>query len=97
MLTRKHDDFLVDSLKDPKAVTAYLNASLEEAFEDGDYRLFLLALRDVAVARGMRQIASKAKLNRENLYRMLSDNGNPEFSSLWALLKTMGVKLSVAA
>lgn len=97
MLTKKHDDFLVESLQDPQEITAYLNVALEDAFEQGDFRLFLLALRDVAVAKGMRKVASRAKLNRESLYRMLSDQGNPELSSLWALLKTMGIKLSVTA
>ena len=97
MLTKKHDDFLVESLQDPKEIAAYLNVALEDAFEEGDFRLFLLALRDVAVAKGMRKIASKAKLNRESLYRMLSDQGNSELSSLWALLKTMGIKLTVTA
>lgn len=95
MLTKKHDDFLIESLKDPVEIKAYLNAALSDAFDEGDYRLFLVALRDVALVSGMGKIASKAKLNRENLYKMLSDKGNPEFSSLWLLLKTMDVKLSV--
>jgi probable addiction module antidote protein len=95
MLTKKHDDFLVDSLQDPKEIQAYLNAAIKDAFDQGDYRLFLLALRDVAIAKGMRKVASKSKLNRESLYRMLSEQGNPEISSLWPLLKTMGLKLSV--
>lgn len=97
MLTKKHDDFLVESLQDPKEIRAYLNVALEDAFEQGDFRLCLLALRDVAVAKGMKNVASKANLNRESLYKMLSEQGNPELSSLWALLKTMGLKLSVTA
>jgi len=97
MLTKKHDDFLGESLQDPEEIQAYLNVAIDDAFEQGDFRLFLLALRDVAVAKGMRKIASKAKLNRESLYRMLSEQGNPELSSLWALLKTMGLKISVTA
>lgn len=50
---KKHDDFLVESLQDPEEMKAYLNASLEDAFEQGAFRLFLLALHDVAVAKGM--------------------------------------------
>jgi probable addiction module antidote protein len=53
---------------------AYLNAALD----DGDPKVFLLALRNVAVARGgMVKIARTCKLNRESLYRMLSKQGNP--------------------
>lgn len=95
MLTKKHDDFLVDTLQDPEEIQAYVNAAIKDAFDQGDYRLFLLALRDVAIAKGMRKVALKSKLNRESLYRMLSEQGNPELSSLWSLLKTMGLKLSV--
>lgn len=96
MLAKKHEDFLVDSLQDPKEMQAYLNAAIKDAFDQGDHRLFLLALRDVAIAKGMRKMAAKSKLNRESLYRMLSEQGNPELSSLWSLLKTMGLKLSVS-
>lgn len=56
---------------------------------------FLLALRDVAEARGMTQVARTANLNRENLYRMLTSNGNPQLSSLNALLHSLGLRLAI--
>lgn len=59
--------------------------------------MFLMALRDVAKARGTTGVAKQASLNRENLYRILSENGNPQLSNLAAILKTMGLGLSVAA
>lgn len=72
----------------------YLNAALEE----DDPELFLLALRNVAEAQGgIAQLADKAKLNRESLYRMLSDRGNPELRSLDALLHALGFRLAVTA
>ena len=78
-----YHDSLMQSLKNPKEAEAYLNASLDE----NDPELFLLALRNVAEAQGgMMKFARKAKLNRESLYRMLSDQGNPRLSSLFALL-----------
>lgn len=76
---------LLERLKDPKEALAYLNAALE----DGDQEVFLLALRDVAEARGLTAVAQEAQLNRENLYRMLSRQGNPQLTSLVALLKSM--------
>jgi probable addiction module antidote protein len=79
------------SLQDPEEAAAYLNAALE----DGDQEVFLLALRDVADARGLSTVAQQAQLNRENLYRMLSEQGNPQLSSLRALLNSMGLRLSV--
>ena len=45
---------------------------------------------------GVAQLAEAAKLNRESLYRMLSDRGNPEFRSLDALLHALGFRLSIA-
>jgi hypothetical protein len=55
-----------------------------------------MALRDVAEAtKGMSQVATEADKNRENLYRMLSSEGNPRLNSLWAVLEAMGLRLSV--
>lgn len=64
--------------------------------EDEDPRVFLLALRNVAEARGgMSKVAAASKLNRESLYRMLSENGNPSLQSLRALLSSLGFRLAV--
>jgi probable addiction module antidote protein len=85
-------DDLIEDLKDPKAAVGYLNAALE----DDDRRVFLLALRDVADAwGGMKKLSTKAKLNRESLYRTLSKKGNPELVSLTAMLESMGLRLAV--
>ena len=78
-------------LQDPAEAAAYLNA----AIEDGDQQVFLLALRDVVEAQGMAQTARAAGLNRENLYRILSASGNPQLSSLHALLHSLGLRLAV--
>ena len=43
----------------------------------------------------MAQAARTARLNRENLYRMLAANGNPQLSSLNALLHSLGLRLAV--
>jgi probable addiction module antidote protein len=60
---------LLESLKDPEAAAQYLNACLQ----DDDARVFLLALRAVAEARGgMRSLSREAHLNRRSLYRILS-------------------------
>lgn len=86
-------DSLLESLTDAAEAAAYLNAALE----DGDNEVFLLALRNVADARlgGMSKLAEATGLNRESLYRMLSENGNPELNSLSRLLQALGLKLAV--
>ena len=90
--SRAYQPDLIESLRDSGEAEEYLNAALEE----NDPELFLLALRNVAEAQGgIAQLAEKAKLNRESLYRMLSDRGNPEFRSLDALLHALGFRLAV--
>ena len=95
MMTRSknYQDSLLESLADASEAAAYLNAALE----DGDNEVFLLALRNVADARvgGMSKLAEATGLNRESLYRMLSENGNPELNSLSRLLQALGLKLAV--
>ena len=83
---------LIESLKDPEEAIAYLRATLEE---NDMPEVFLLALRNVAEARGMQWLAREAHLNRESLYRMLSENGNPELRSLHALLSALGLRLAL--
>jgi len=85
---RRYDDLL----KDPTEAAAYLTACLE----GGDPDSFLMALRDVARARGgVGQLAAETQLNREHLYRMLSENGNPGLRSLEAVLDALGFRLTI--
>ena len=90
-VTAKYEDGLKASLAEPDEAAAYLNAALE----DSEQAVFLLALRDIAEARGFTQVAQDTYLNRENLYRMLSATGNPQLSSLNALLRSIGLRLAV--
>ena len=89
---RAYDETLKETLSDPEDAAAYLNAALEE----GDPAVFLLALKDVAnIHGGVARVAQAAKLNRESMYRMLSENGNPTVNSLNALLHTLGLRLAI--
>lgn len=90
---RDYQETLLEVLQDPDEAQAYLNACLM----DEDPRVFLLALKDVLQARGgdMATLAKKANLNRENLYRMLSEKGNPKLTSIIAVLNAVGLHLSV--
>lgn len=90
-----YHELLLESLQDPDAALAYLNAALAEE----DPRAFLLALKNVIEARGgdMSAFATRAQLNRENLYRMLSKKGNPKLTSIRSVLDTMGLQLTIQA
>src|SRR5215813_7541165 len=90
--TESYHKALIEALKDPEEAAHYLNASLE----DEDARVFLLALRDVAEARGgIRALSDNTDLNRESLYRMLSKVGNPSLDSLATVLKACGFRLAI--
>ncbi len=71
---------------------------LHVALQEDDPALFLAALGDVTETQGdMAQLADKTNLNRESLYKMLSERGNPELKSLDALLHALGFRLAVTA
>lgn len=90
--TEAYRESLMESLRNPEEAAQYLNACLE----DDDARVFLLALRDVADARGgIRSLSRGTHLNRESLYRMLSKSGNPSLDSLAAVLNACGLRLAV--
>ena len=90
--SRNYQSNLIESLRDPREAAAYLGVALEE----GDRAVFLVAIRNVIKAfGGMTHIARETGLNRENLYRALSEQGNPELASLERLLKSLGLRLSV--
>jgi probable addiction module antidote protein len=91
---RSYADHLDKALLDPTSTIEYLRSALDE-----DVDTFLLALRDVAKARGggFAKLAEDAGLNRENLYRMLAPTGNPTMRSLESILRCLGYRLSVDA
>lgn len=91
MATVNYEKGLIKRLQDPEYASEYLN----EALKEGSQEMFMLALRDVAKAKGIRQAARESNLNREAMYRMLSENGNPNLSSLNKLLDTLGLTLNI--
>lgn len=93
---RKFKDVLLEQLKDAKAAQAYLMVALEAYEEDQEADAFLSALRDVAEAHGgLSQLAQRAHLNRQNLYRALSRKGNPKLETVGAVLHGLGFRLSI--
>jgi len=83
-----------DHLKTPEDVALYLDAALEQ----DDPKLLLEALRDIVDSQGgMTMMASRTGLNRESLYKTLSENGNPKLSTLFEIIKSLGLHLSVKA
>jgi len=90
-----HDEAMIRHIrKNPSFAAEYLKAALEDADEP---RVLLIALRRVAQARGIANVAKAAGVERESLYRALSANGNPRLSTLYAVAKAVGLKLTLEA
>jgi probable addiction module antidote protein len=88
--TTRYDS--ADYLTTDEAILAYL----EEALDTDDPAFIAQALGTAARARGMSQIAKDTGLSRESLYKALSADGNPEFSTVIRVMKALGLKFSVA-
>ena len=92
-MTIKNTPFdMSDYLDSPEMIQEYIQA----AIEDGDPVALRLALADVAKVKGMSAIAADTQLNRQNLYKSLSENGNPSFNTINKVMKACGLKLQVA-
>ena len=91
IVTEKYDINLKEALRDPVEAAEYINAALE----DGSQEVFMMALKDVADAKGISKMAKESNLNRENLYRILSLKGNPKLTSLTSVLHSMGLKIAI--
>lgn len=84
---------VVDFIKAPEDAVEYLKAVME----DGNSDEIRAALITIVRARGVQNIAKETGLTRAAVYKALGDKGNPTLSTLLALTKALGVRLSVAA
>ena len=88
-----HDDAMAELFREDMAAAA---ATLDAILADGDQGEMLVTLRQMTKAfGGMPAVAKAAELNATQLYRTLSQKGNPEVRSLNAVLRTMGLRLAV--
>ncbi|MBN3791485.1 addiction module antidote protein [Burkholderia sp. Ac-20353] len=91
-----HEAELAELRADRELAVAYLKAAMESLDDPDDRAAGLLALRTVAEAYGgLGAVAADAGISRESLYRALSPSGNPTLKTLLAVLKTVGLRLSV--
>ena len=95
MKSRAHDEAMAEVYrKDPDFARQVINNILED--ENGDQGELLIVLRQMAKAfGGVQAVAEQAHLNPTQLYRTLSPEGNPALSNFSAILKAMGLRLSV--
>jgi probable addiction module antidote protein len=91
-----HDKEVAELRGDRELAVAYMKAAMESLEDPEDRAAGLLALRTVVEAYGgLGAVAAEAGISRETLYRTLSAKGNPTLKTLLAVLKTVGMRLSV--
>ena len=78
-----------------KMLRLYLEAAFEEDLGDG--RLIRAALSDIARAGNMSQLAREIGMTRAGLYKALSENGNPSFTTISKVIRALGMRLRVAS
>jgi len=83
-----------DYLDSPETMAAYLNAAIEDS--DGDAADMAEALGAIARAQGMSNVAERAGLGRQSLYKALSANGNPTLATISRVAAVLGLRISVA-
>ena len=88
--SRPYEEGLYKWLQDDKEAACYLEIALEDS-----QHAFRVALKNVLEARNLAEVARASKLDRANIYRMLSDTGNPTLKSLDKILGTLGMRLKV--
>jgi len=89
--TKSYRSGQLERLKDPSYAAEYVNAAIEA----GDDAALLLALRNVAEAQTINNVANQAGVSRESVYRMLSETGNPCYASLLGILDALGLQFKV--
>ena len=87
------DDYMTESMKDPAEAAAYIEAVMEL----DDPAALLVALRHVAKAHGMAEVARRASVGEKTLFKSLSENGNPTIATVHKVLHAVGLRLSVTA
>ena len=80
-------------LDDDETIAEYLSAALE----DPNPEALLLAIRSVARARGMAQLALDSGLGRESLYKALAPGAKPRYDTILKVVRALGVRLHVSA
>jgi probable addiction module antidote protein len=88
--SRSYRENLLHRLKDNVEAANYLQAALEDS-----QSAFLVALKNVLDSRKVAVVARASKLNREHIYQMLHEDGNPTLNSLGKILQALGLRLSI--
>ncbi|WP_024539635.1 addiction module antidote protein [Comamonas badia] len=89
---KSYAESIARALTNPEEAAAYIEAAIEQ----DDTAALLVALRHVAQAHGMAEVARRAEVGDKALFKSLSDKGNPTITTVSKVLHALGLRLSVA-
>ncbi|MHA1540007.1 MAG: helix-turn-helix domain-containing transcriptional regulator [Alphaproteobacteria bacterium] len=96
-MTRKYQkfqDYLVGKLKNPEYAQEFLDVAIEDYEENGNTEEFMLSLRYLAEAKGgITRLSEVTKLNRQNLYKVLTGKTSPRLDTTFSIVKGLGYQL----
>jgi len=91
------NEFLLEQLKDKEFQKEYMNQSLAQYIEDGNFTAFFRSLELVIKSRDtISGFCEKAGIDRAMLYSVFKGERVPKVDTLAKILKTLGYSLKVA-
>lgn len=90
------DNYINNSLQDDCEAAAYLELAIEEYQKDGNTKALMRAIQRVAEAKGgISKLAQETNLNRQNLYRIFSNQTSPRLDTITKILRALGYTFSL--
>jgi len=77
-------------LDSEEAINAYLNEILSE----NDPDLFLMAIGNIAKARGLAKVAADSGLGRESLYKAFAPGAKPRYDTVYKVIQALGIRFT---
>jgi len=91
------DEFILEQLKNEDFQKEYMNQTLAEYIEDGNFNAFFRSLELVIKSRDtISGFCKKAGIDRALLYEVFKGKRVPKVDTLAKILKTLGYSLKVA-
>lgn len=91
------EQYLINDLKTEEDIKLYLNASLKDYLEDGDFNSFYRALETVIKAKStVSDFAKKTGISRSHLYSLFKNEKEPKFSTIVKIFRELGYELEIA-
>ena len=96
-ITLDLENYIVNDLKSDEDIKLYLNSSLKDYLEDGDFNSFYRALEIVIKAKdSVAGFAKKVGMSRAHLYSIFKSEKEPKFSTIAKIFQELGYELEVA-